>query len=85
MARTLLGAVGAAIVTVGSAFADDPSHSMKGDASIATLEFVEQGRADTQLLLASLYHTGQPGGAEDDVEAVRCHRLAAEQGLAEHR
>ena len=47
------------------------------------LEFVEEGSPGAQFLLGSLYDTGQQGVSEDDAEAVRWYRLAAEQGLAE--
>ena len=49
----------------------------------ALLEFVEDGSPGAQFLLGSLYDTGQQGVPEDDVEAVKWCRLAAEQGLAE--
>ena len=73
-----------AAVTNGSALANEPSGPLQGDALIAAfLQLAEQGDANAQLLLGSLYDTGQQGVPEDDAEAVRWYRLAAEQGLAE--
>ena len=84
MARTLRIAITAIIATMGSALADDPPTSLQGEALVATLlEFVEEGSPGAQFLLGSLYDTGQQGVPEDDTEAVRWYRLAAEQGLAE--
>ena len=84
MTRALLVSVGAAIATLGSAYGDDSPNTLRGEELVAgLLELVEQGRADAQLFLGSLYDTGQLGVTEDDAEAVRWYRLAAEQGLAE--
>ena len=77
-------AFGLAVTAIGSAFAGetrDPKFTSEAMAE-ALLEYVEQGDAEAQLLLGSLYDTGE-GVPEDDAEAVRWYRLAAEQGLAE--
>ena len=81
---TLRIALGLAITAIGSAFASDtPNPKFTSEAMAeALLEHVEQGGAEVQLLLGSLYDTGE-GVPEDNAEAVRWYRLAAEQGLAE--
>ena len=43
--------------------------------------YAEQRNADAQSYLGDMYDRGQ-GVPEDDAEAVRWYRLAAEQGLA---
>ncbi len=84
MARTVLVSLGATIATLASAYGDDSPNTLRGEALVAALlELVEQGRPDAQLFLGSLYDTGKLGVPEDDAEAVRWYRLAAEQGLAE--
>ena len=86
MGRALLVALGASIAGMGPAFAGDPPYAVHGEALVAALlEFVEDGSPGAQFLLGSLYDTGQQGVPEDDVEAVKWYRLAAEQGLAEAR
>ena len=73
MKRTLLFALALAVIPVGV------------DAQAPDLEetrvLAEQGDAISQYNLGLMYDRGV-GVPEDDVEAVRWHRLAAEQGYA---
>ena len=80
-------AIAVAIIGTGSALASEaPKAGLDSEAVVAALlELAQQGDASAQLLVGSWYDTGQHV-AEDDAEAVRWYRLAAEQGLAEaHR
>lgn len=84
MANLFRIALALASTTLGSAFATDPQQADVMPESLvdAILQRAQQGDAGAQLLLGSLYDTGQ-GVLEDDAEALRWYRLAAEQGLAE--
>ncbi len=81
MAYLFRTALAVASTSVGSAFAAEPQDgNVMPEAMVdAVLQIGEQGDARAQLLLGSLYDTGQ-GVPEDDAEAVRWYRLAAEQG-----
>ena len=88
MKRTLLFVLALAVIPVGVDAQVTPSASCAYINIASPLEDVrscaEQGDAGAQFALGFMYATGE-GVLEDDVEAVRWYRLAAEQGLARLR
>ena len=85
MKKTLLFALGLAVIPVGVDAQVTPSTSCADINFFSSLEDLrscaEQGDAGAQVSLGSRYSNGT-GVPEDDAEAVRWYRLAAAQGNA---
>ena len=71
----LLAAVLSALGLNQAAWTNDVSDSRE------TLQLAERGNAQAQFNLGMMYENGQ-GVRQDDAEAVKWYRLAAEQGFA---
>ena len=85
--HSLVLAITLCIVSVSVATAQDFDKGLKaaqaGDFQTALQEWrplAEQGYASAQYNLGQMYRNGQ-GVPQDDAEAVKWYRLAAEQGL----
>jgi TPR repeat protein len=83
-----LAVVGALLFSAGSAWADwdDGMAAFElGDYATALQEWrplAEQGDAEAQILIGSIYDNGAEGVPQNYTEAVKWYRMAAEQGHA---